>query len=141
MKNKVHYNKPCGSIGLTCCLCRALAKGSEKEVGVCILYKDATLKLLLAALGLKDLSVIVHYLCIVSMEWNSYKNVRFHAFKVIQELMWMNLERLQRDYKGSEDGRSKHFRNTGNTAIIHVVPSLTHGIQTSKERYYCSNTH
>jgi hypothetical protein len=37
---------------------------------------------------------------------------------VIQDLMWLNLERLQRDYEGFEDGRSKHFRKTGNTAII-----------------------
>lgn len=73
MKNKVHYNKPCESIGLTCCLCRALAKGREKEIRVCILYKDATLKLLLAALRLKALSVTVHYFCNVSMEWNNYR--------------------------------------------------------------------
>lgn len=67
MKNKVHYNKPCESIGLTCCLCRALAKGREEKVAVCILYKDAILKLLLAALHLKALSVTGRYLCIVSM--------------------------------------------------------------------------
>lgn len=67
MKNKVHYNKPCESIGLTCCLCRAVAKGSEQEVAVCILYKDAVLKLLLAALRLKAFSVTVCYLCTVSM--------------------------------------------------------------------------
>ena len=71
------------------------------------------------------------------------KMLRFHAFIVIQELMWLNLERLKRDYVGFEDGSSKHFRNTSNTAIIQVVLSLTHGIQRSKERCYdlCKHQH
>ena len=48
--------------------------------------------------------------------------------------MWMNLERVHRDYEGYEDGRSRHFRNTGNAANIHVFLLITHGITTSKER-------
>jgi len=81
MKNKVHYNKPCESIGLTCCLCRALAKGREKEIGVCTLYKTAILKLLLAALRLEALSVTVHYLCTLSIEWNNYRKYKSSCFQ------------------------------------------------------------
>jgi hypothetical protein len=81
MKNKVHYNKPCESIGLTCCLCRAVAKGIEKEIGVCTLYKTAILKRLLAALRLKALSVTVLYVCTVSMEWNNYRKYKISCFQ------------------------------------------------------------
>jgi hypothetical protein len=81
MKNKVHYNKPCESIGLTCCLRRVPAKGRKKEIGVCILCKDAILKLLLAALRLKALSLTVHYLCTVFMEWNNYRKYKISCFQ------------------------------------------------------------
>jgi hypothetical protein len=61
------------------------------------LYKDAILKVLLTAFRLTALTVTVLYLCTVSIGWNSNRKYKISCFKVIQKLMWMNLERMKSD--------------------------------------------